>query len=421
LVGLALASAGYLGGCNGGTSTEADNPGLVLKIRGTENNAPFHGFIQFFVVESNPTFFTPPPDDGFSNPQVILGGEEITTIVLSSTNDMTIQRDFLAKLVNTNPAQPLFKSSQSAAPLTSIPDFNIVLMGFDSTSGLLSSVHSDTTGRFRSATNTQGDTLYIDVAPGKTYNGTLDTVGLRSRPLGLFVPGTPYYAHIQGDSFHFQDIPAGKLALRLISADGWVNAMDDSLGGIWSHPLKPGKKLDLLVMPKPNPVLTPPSAEPSGQFAFTESVTVVLGTATGAILFYTLDGSVPTLGSTRYTKPITLVGSATIKAIAFKKDHNRSPISVNNYVLVPYPPIARPTGTVFKDSLLVTLSTKTAAGSIYFTLDGSVPDSTSQKYLAPILLKQTTHLKAITKANGLGNSQVLDENYVLTVGPVPGP
>ncbi len=423
LVFLVLFCGAYLGGCNeGGTSTEAGNPGLTLKIRGTKNNAPYHGFIQFFAVGGNPKFFTPPPDDGFSNPQVILGEEEISTIVLNTTNDFTITRAMLANLVNTNPVQPLFKRSQLGVPTSNLPDFNIVLMGFDSTAGWLSSIRSDTvTGRFHYADYTGGDTLFIDVAPGKAYHGTIDTIGLRSRPLGLFVPGTPYYAHIQGDSFHFHDMPPGKLPLRLISADGWVNAMEDSLGGIWSHPLKPGIKLDLLTMPVPNQVLAPPAAEPAGQFAFTDSVTVTLTSEAGATLFYTLNGSTPVFGSTRYTKPITLYGSATITAIAFMKDHNRSPISVNNYVLVPYPPVATPAGTQFKDSLLVSLSTKSAAGSIYMTFDGSNPSTKSQKYSAPIMLKQTTRLKAITIANGLGNSQVLDENYVMVPGPALAP
>ena len=423
LAALILASGTYLAGCNeGGTSTEAGNPGLTLQIKGTENGAPFHGFIQFFIDGANPTFFAAPPDDGLSNPQVVLGGEEVSTIVLNRANTFNFNRDLLASLVNAHPAQPLFKSTASREP-TTFPEFNIVLIGFDSSCGWLPGIrHDSLTGKFRYSDFTGGDTLVIELKRSQTYTGTLDTSGLPSRPLGLFVPGTPYYAQVQGDSFRFADIPSGKLPLRLISADGWVRAMKDSLGTTWTHPLKPGARFDSLTMPKATPVVAPPVANPSGQFAFTDSVSVALTAESGAIVFYTLDGSVPDVTSKRYTLPIVLHASATLKAVAFLKGHNRSPIAVNNYVLVPVAPIATPPSKVFEDSLVVSLSVKANSGTIHFTVDGSEPGSNSQKYTSPLTLKATTTLKAVTVSTGLGNSRLTEEKYILvtdTTTPTP--
>lgn len=431
---LALTAASHLGGCDGGTSTEAGNPSLTLQINGAQNNAPFHGFVQFFAKGSNPAFFSSPPDDGLSTTDGTTGGDLVSTIVLTGGNTVTISRDLLAHLVNPQPMQPLFKGSSSKAAqspasagkaASSFPEFNIVLTGigagFDSTCGWLSSIRSDTvTGKFHYADGTGGDTLIIDIANGKTYAGAVDTVGMGSRPLGLFVPGTPYYAPIVGDSFRFQDIPPGKLPLRLVSKNGWISDMEDSLGSAWTHPLKTFRHTDSVALPLPYPTLAPPAATPSGQFAFTDSVSVSLSAETGALIYYTLDGSTPDLGSKRYSAPISLRASATLKAVAFLRNHNRSPIAVNNYVLVPASPTASPASQVFKDSLAVTLTAPVKDASIFYSLDGSAPDEKSSKYSGPILLKATTTLKAVTIQSGLGSSRIIEEKYVLAPDSTAG-
>jgi hypothetical protein len=429
LVAIALGCGIYLGGCIGesdpglgGTSSEGGNPDLTLQIRGTGDGKKFQGFIQFFVDGANPIFFTPPADDGFSSPKIIMGGEEISTLVLREGNTIKIPGKLLSSLMNAHSIQPLFKSSLSAHNQGLLPAFNVILMGFDSTAGWLKGIQRDSIQkRYQYSDNSGGDTLIIDIAKSKSYLGAIDTLGLPSRPIGLFVPGTPYYAAIHGDSFQFDDMPEGKLPLRLISADGWVRAMIDSLGTPWSHPLKPGERLDSLTMPVPNLVLAPPLANPSGQFAFTDSVSVTLTAENGATIYYSLDGTNPDVGSKRYTVPITFRASATLKAVAFMKDYTRSPVAVNNYVLVPAAPVASPSSRVFRDSLSVALTVKANSGSIFFTLDGTEPMATSKKYTGPILLKETTTLKAITVSPGLGSSRTVEEKYVLIDSLIKNP
>ncbi len=49
--------------------------------------------------------------------------------------------------------------------------------------------------------------------------------------------------------------------------------------------------------------------------------------------------------------------------------------------------------------------------AIYYTLDGSIPDTTSTKYLEPIRLNKTTKLNAITFKEGWGQSEIVSASF----------
>ena len=59
----------------------------------------------------------------------------------------------------------------------------------------------------------------------------------------------------------------------------------------------------------------------------TPSCTVTISAEEGAAIYYTLDGSIPTAASVRYTAPIVLTETATVKAIAVREDYFDSPVA----------------------------------------------------------------------------------------------
>ena len=65
----------------------------------------------------------------------------------------------------------------------------------------------------------------------------------------------------------------------------------------------------------------------------------------------------------------------------------------------------------FKDSLQLALDYVFDDASIYYTLDGSEPDSTSIKYSKPITLTQSAEVKAVTYAPGWKLSEVTTSNF----------
>ena len=66
---------------------------------------------------------------------------------------------------------------------------------------------------------------------------------------------------------------------------------------------------------------------------------------------------------------------------------------------------------LIKDSLEVELKTNFNKVDLFYTLDGSVPDSTSIKYTNPIVLRKTTTLKVIANKKGWQSSEVASKQF----------
>ncbi|KMY51867.1 endonuclease [Peribacillus loiseleuriae] len=76
-------------------------------------------------------------------------------------------------------------------------------------------------------------------------------------------------------------------------------------------------------------------------------------------------------------------------------------------VMVSTPSSSVPKGTE------ITLSTNTGGATIYYTMDGSEPTTSSTKYTAPIVIDKDMTLKAFAVADGLANSDIKSFDYKL--------
>ena len=146
----------------------------------------------------------------------------------------------------------------------------------------------------------------------------------------------------------------------------------------------------------------------SGTSPFDVSTEVSIDGPEGAEIYYTVDGSTPNENSTLYEEPITLSDTATVKAIAIKYGQSSAVASetfTKNVVAVP-----EISGTSPFDSSTAVTITGPDGADIYYTTDGTTPDSNSTAYSAPFTLDATTTVKAIAILNGV-SSAVASETF----------
>ena len=131
---------------------------------------------------------------------------------------------------------------------------------------------------------------------------------------------------------------------------------------------------------------------------------VQLSTATpNSRIYYTTDGSTPTENSTRYTEPFVVSGNCTVKAIAYKDNFNPSDV-VSLYIDLSNVKCDTPTFQMIGNVL--SISTLTESATIYYTLDGATPTTSSYRYENPITLTRNVIVKALAVKDGYQNSEV---------------
>lgn len=134
----------------------------------------------------------------------------------------------------------------------------------------------------------------------------------------------------------------------------------------------------------------------------------------GAEVYYTTNGDTPTSASTKYTAPIVLTEATTIKAIAINGGDESEVVSATYSVKATAPTFSVAEGT-YNTTQSVSLENTTDGATIYYTIDGPNPTSSSTAYSTAIDVTKTTTIKAIAIKAGLTDSEVASATYTLKV------
>ena len=131
--------------------------------------------------------------------------------------------------------------------------------------------------------------------------------------------------------------------------------------------------------------------------------TITITAASGATIYYTTDGSMPTISSSVYSTAITLTDDITvIKAIA-KAASDPFPTTVTTYEL---PVCERPAISVSGGYVTITCTTEGA--TIHYTTDGSPATSDSPVYTGPFAKGDASTFRAFaTKAGFVTSSEAI--------------
>lgn len=138
-------------------------------------------------------------------------------------------------------------------------------------------------------------------------------------------------------------LPVGTTTVRAIATATGFTA---SAVGVSAYAISAGAPPP----PPPVPAATPQFSPAAGNYA--PPLTIILFDLTpGATIYYTTDGSIPTIASTVYTAPITLpVGTTTVNAIANAPSFIPSGVASATYVVTTpiTPPPPPPPGTAIR-------------------------------------------------------------------------
>ncbi len=137
----------------------------------------------------------------------------------------------------------------------------------------------------------------------------------------------------------------------------------------------------------------------------------------GLTIYYTVDGSDPDTGSTKYTEPIQLdEGKTTVTAIAVNKNGIPSMPEAKEYVIelpIEDAPAVSPSTGQYEAA--TSIEVKVPDGyEAYYTTDGSDPTTASAKYTGPVNMPEGETLFKAVLVSGDGRlSGITTRNYVL--------
>lgn len=152
----------------------------------------------------------------------------------------------------------------------------------------------------------------------------------------------------------------------------------------------------------------------AGTYTVAQRVTLA-GTASGAAIYYTTNGTTPTTASSKYSGPIEVATSETIQAIAVLSGSSPSPVALATYTITPtadLPTFTPPAGSYAAPQMVV-LADATPGATVYYTTNGATPTTASLKYTGAIWVAENLTIRALAVADGTAHSAVATATYTV--------
>jgi hypothetical protein len=132
---------------------------------------------------------------------------------------------------------------------------------------------------------------------------------------------------------------------------------------------------------------------------YREYMEISITSDAGHQIYYTMDGTDPTVYGRLYKEPLSLntMGTYTIRAVCVNAKKLYSSIVNEVYVIdIPAPgmPVVTPNGGNFEEETAVSISLSDGC-TAYYTWDGTIPNTTSSKYKEPLTVPEGNNILSV--------------------------
>jgi Cu/Ag efflux protein CusF len=173
----------------------------------------------------------------------------------------------------------------------------------------------------------------------------------------------------------------------------------------------------------PPPQVATPTLSPNGGTISSGQLISISNVTSGAAIYYTTDGSVPTATPAElYSGPFQLAASATVNAIGIETGFTNSVVATASYTVAPpaATPMLNPPGGTITPTQLIRITDASPSVPIYYTIDGSNPAPTPvEQYVGPFTIPASTTVSVIAVGNGFSTSTATSGIYTVQATPPP--
>lgn len=190
--------------------------------------------------------------------------------------------------------------------------------------------------------------------------------------------------------------------------------IEDSKGNFYGTSPYGGNGTGTVFEFTPLPTAATPTFSPDpGSFTTVQSVEISDITP-DALIYYTTNGTTPTVQATKYSGAISVSTPQTIKAIATASGYNNSAISSAIYTVnlpIAATPTFNPLPGTYTGAQMVSLSDTTKGATIYYSTNGFPPTTSSTVYTEPILVSASETILANSTAPNYATSATAIGTY----------